>query len=75
MPAAKRASLKVKLRCGGKHAESCSGLQQFACVPAGAVGDLGAGEHARDLFDTATPVEFWRCHCGVTGDYFLFTSR
>jgi hypothetical protein len=37
--------------------ESCLMLQQFFRVATGALGDLGAGEHTRELFNAACFIE------------------
>src|SRR5205085_8759022 len=46
-------------------------LQQLAGVAAGAFGDLGAGQHAGDLFDAAPAVEALQAHFRVAGDGLL----
>lgn len=46
-------------------------FEQLFCVATRAVGDLGAGEHARQLFDTTTPVESCGDHLRSILDDFL----
>ena len=48
-----------------------SNLKHLSGVAAGGFGDLSAGEHTRNLFDTAAAIECLNADLGAAGDRFL----